>query len=159
MIYIGKIVNTHGIKGELRIISNFSAKDKVFIQNMPIYINNQKEIINTYRRHKMFDMITLKNYNDINQVLKYKGKKVYIAEQDLNLNKDEYILEELLGYKIIENNELLGEVSDITYNNGNDLLTISGKKNFYIPYNNNFIKEVDKEKKEIIVENAKGLIL
>ena len=75
MIYIGKIVNTHGIKGELRILSNFSSKNKVFIPQMPIYIDNQKEIINSYRHHKMFDMITLKNYNNINEVLKYKGKK------------------------------------------------------------------------------------
>ena len=153
MIYIGKIVNTHGIKGELRLLSNFSAKNKVFVPNMPIYINNQKEIINSYRHHKMFDMITLKNYDDINQVLKYKGQKVYVKEEDLNL------LEELIGYNIVENNEILGDVIDITYNNGNDLLYIKGNKNFYIPYNPNFIKEINREKKEITTENAKGLIL
>ena len=159
MIYIGKIVNTHGIKGELRLLSNFSAKDKVFVPNMPIYINNQKEIINNYRHHKMFDMITLKNYNDINQVLKYKGQKVYVQEEDLKIASNDYILEELIGYKIIENNEELGLVQEIVYNNGNDLLSIKGIKDFYIPNNPNFIKEVNKEKKEIITENAKGLIL
>lgn len=159
MIYIGKIVNTHGIKGELRLLSNFSAKNKVFVPNMPIYINNQKEIINSYRHHKMFDMITLKNYDDINQVLKYKGQKVYVKEEDLNLSSNEYLLEELIGYNIVENNEILGDVIDITYNNGNDLLYIKGNKNFYIPYNPNFIKEINREKKEITTENAKGLIL
>ena len=126
---------------------------------MPIYINNQKEIINSYRHHKMFDMITLKNYDDINQVLKYKGQKVYVKEEDLNLSSNEYLLEELIGYNIVENNEILGDVIDITYNNGNDLLYIKGNKNFYIPYNPNFIKEINREKKEITTENAKGLIL
>ncbi len=159
MIYIGKIVNTHGIKGELRILSNFSSKNKVFIPQMPIYIDNQKEIINSYRHHKMFDMITLKNYNNINEVLKYKGKKVYIKEEDLNLKSGEYILEELIDYIIIENKENLGLVKDIIYNNGNNLLLVKGKKDFYIPFNEHFIKNVDKEKKEVTVENAKGLIL
>ena len=159
MIYIGKIVNTHGIKGELRLLSNFSAKAKVFVSGMPIYIDNQKEIITSYRPHKMFDMITLKNYNDINQVLKYKGKKVYIKEEDLKISSEEYILEELIGYRIIDQGEMLGEVEEIVYNNGNDLLSIAGQKNFYIPNNPHFIKKVNKEKKEIITENAKGLIL
>ena len=75
LIKIGKIVNTHGIKGELRLLSKFPYKDKVFINNMKIYINKKdEEIINTYRKHKNFDMITLKGYNNINEVLKYKGK-------------------------------------------------------------------------------------
>ena len=86
-ILIGKIVNTHGIKGELRIISDFPYKDRVFKNNFNIYIGKDKinEVINTYRHHKIFDMITLKNYNNINEVLKYKGSLVYINRLDLKL--------------------------------------------------------------------------
>ena len=77
-IYIGKIVNTHGIKGEVRILSNFEYKDKVFLENRRIYIGEEhiEEIVNTYRHHKIFDMITMKGYNNINQVLKYMNKNV-----------------------------------------------------------------------------------
>ena len=39
LVKIGKIVNTHGIKGELRLLSKFPYKDKVFIKDMPIYID------------------------------------------------------------------------------------------------------------------------
>ena len=75
LIKIGKIVNTHGIKGELRLLSKFPYKDKVFIKNMPIYINKEeKEIINTYRKHKNFDMITLDGYTNINEVLKLRAE-------------------------------------------------------------------------------------
>ena len=42
-IYIGKIVNTHGIKGEIRILSDFEKKDSVFVVGMPIYIGRKKE--------------------------------------------------------------------------------------------------------------------
>ena len=42
MIYVGKIVNTHGIKGELRILSNFKYKNEIFKINNFLYIDNIK---------------------------------------------------------------------------------------------------------------------
>lgn len=102
LIKIGKIVNTHGIKGELRLLSKFPYKDKVFINNMTIYIDKKdKEIINTYRKHKNFDMITLKDYNNINEVLKYKGKNVYVNDSDIKLDNNKYLDEELIGLNVI----------------------------------------------------------
>ena len=78
-IYIGKIVNTHGIKGEVRILSRFDFKEKVFVPNTLIYIGEEKieEKIVSYRKHKSFDMVLLEGIKDINDVLKYKGKNVY----------------------------------------------------------------------------------
>ena len=56
-IYLGKIVNTHGIKGEIRILSDFRYKEKVFIKDFPIYIGkkHEKEIINTYIKENKSD--------------------------------------------------------------------------------------------------------
>ena len=51
LIYVGKIVNTHGIKGELRIISDFKFKNEVFISNNSLNINNNKYIIKSSRPH------------------------------------------------------------------------------------------------------------
>lgn len=160
-VYIGKIVNTHGIKGELRLKSDFDKKDRVFIPNMTIYIgkNYIKEEIVTYRRHKDFDMITLKGYNNINQVLDYLKMNVYVNREDLKLSRDEYLLEDLIGKKIVENEEELGKVIDIVYNGGNNLLLVEGIRNFYIPINDYYIKNVLENDNVIEVENAKGLIL
>ena len=74
-IYIGKIVNTHGIKGEVRILSKFKYKSRVLKKYFKVYIGPSKEeqIINSYRPHKQFDMITLEGITNINEVLKYKG--------------------------------------------------------------------------------------
>ena len=41
-IKIGKIVNTHGIKGEVRLLSKFPYKDKVFVKDMNIYIDKKR---------------------------------------------------------------------------------------------------------------------
>ncbi len=161
LIYIGKIVNTHGIKGEVRLLSNFEEKDLIFKEGFKVYIGsmNEEETINTYRRHKQFDMISFKGINDINLVLKFKGKKVYINKDDLNLKDDEYLLEDLIGMKIINNEEQLGTVTDIYDTKAGKLLYISFAKNYYIPYNSNYIKQVDVRRKEIQTENVKDLIL
>lgn len=161
LIYVGKIVNTHGIKGEIRLLSNFEEKNLVFKNDFKIYIGEdlKEEKIDTYRTHKQFDMLRLKGINDINQVLKYKGKKVYINKDDLNLKENEYILEDLIGMKIICDKEELGVVSDIYDNKAGKLLYVSFAKNYYIPYNNYYIKEVDVPKKEIHGENIKDLII
>lgn len=160
-IYLGKVVNTHGIKGEIRIKSDFLKKDLVFKKDFKLYFGSEKskENIATYRKHKDYDMVTLENINNINDVLKYKGKKVYIKREDLKLNEKDYLLEDLIGLKVIENEKMLGIIKDFMYNSKNILLMVSGKKNFYIPYNKFFIKNVDLEKQEVYVENAKDLIL
>ena len=157
-IKIGKIVNTHGIKGELRIISNFEFKERIFKPNTNLYIGDNKilETIKTYRPHKKYDMITFTNYNNINDVLKYLKKDVYLKRKDLLLKDNEYIITDLIGKYIVENNNILGKVKEIVYNHNNILLYCEGDKNFYIPLKGHFIKEV---KENIITEGAKNLIL
>ena len=160
-IYIGKIVNTHGIKGELRVISNFEKKEKVFKPGMKILIGNEKkeEIILTYRHHKNFEMITLKNYFNINEVLKYKSKLVFVRRREIDLKDNEYFFEDLVGLDIYEKGEKIGKGEKIVYNKANILLFVKSKKNFYIPITEFFVKKVDLSKQIIEVENAKGLIL
>ena len=104
-------------------------------------------------------MVTFEGYDNINQVLNYLKLNVYVKRSDLELNKDDYILDDLVGLNVIENGETLGKVSEIVYNGINVLLSISGDNNFYIPKNGNFIKKVDLEKGIIEVQDAKGLIL
>lgn len=160
-ILIGKIVNTHGIKGELRIISDFPYKDRVFKNNFNIYIGKDKinEVINTYRHHKIFDMITLKNYNNINEVLKYKGSLVYINRLDLQLNDNEYLESDLLNFDIIMNNNIIGKLSSFENHNKNKIIIVKNKeKEILLPYNSNLIENINLDKKEIIYKNIEGLI-
>ena len=83
-VLIGKIVNTHGLKGEVRILSEFRYKDRVFVPGMKIYIgkDKQEEEIVSYRHHKIFEMIMIKGYYDIDEVLKYKGEYVFVNKED-----------------------------------------------------------------------------
>lgn len=155
-IYIGKIVNTHGIKGEVRILSRFDFKEKVFVPNTLIYIGEEKieEKIVSYRKHKSFDMVLLEGINDINDVLKYKGKNVYISSSSLKLSDNEILDEDLIGFTALYEDKEIGIVNDIM-DYGNKVLKINES---LIPYNENFILKLDKENKKIYLKNVEGLI-
>lgn len=158
-ISVGKIVNTHGIKGELRILSDFELKNQVFIIGKNIYIGDSfiKEEIASYRKHKEFDMITLKNYNNINQVLKYLKKKVYVKREDLNI--DEYLMTDLIGLDVYLKEQKIGKIIDFVYNGSNKLLVVEGLKKFYIPMVEDFVNKVDINNCKVdVTDNVKGLI-
>ena len=157
LVYVGKIVNTHGIKGELRIRSDFEKKGLVFKVGNKIIIENKEHIIRSYRYHKIFDMITIDDYNNINDVLCFVGKSVYVSRDSLKLCDNDYLLSDLIGLNVIFNDTVYGIVKDYS-NDSNPLLQIEFDKIYYIPINSNFIKNVDLVNKNIIVENIEGLI-
>jgi len=153
-INIGKIVNTHGIKGELRILSDFKYKDKVFKKDFKFYIGKDKEeyIVNTYRHHKVFDMVTFNGYNDINEVLKLKGKNVYIDNDDLDLDGEIYI-DNLIGFKVIVGDKEIGVVTDVMHMPANDIIKVG---DILIPYVKEFIIRI--EDNTIYVKDVGGLL-
>ena len=159
-IYIGKIVNTHGLKGEIRIISDFEFKDKVFIPGMKFYLGRKKETVtvNTYRHHKNFDMITMKEYNDINEVERLKKLYVYIKKSDLVLEKNEYLDSDLIDLDVIVGNEKIGSITGIRTNGKSKFLEIKYKnKEVLIPYIDEFVKKIDLDKNYVIIEPIKGM--
>lgn len=158
-VNIGKIVNTHGIKGEIKIKSDFDKKREAFKPGNKVIIENNDYTINTYRVHKGFDMITLKEFDNINQVLAFKTKFIYINREELGLSNVEYILDDLIDMDLVINNEVIGKVVDYS-NNTNPLLKIKADKIFYIPIKGNYIDKVDLEKNIVYAkEETKGLIL
>ena len=149
-IRIGKYVNTHGIKGEIRIKSNFEYKDKVFKIGNEIIIDKPYEITG-YRIHKDYDMVTLKGINSINDIINLKGMNVYI-ERDKYLNSDDYLDSDLLGFNAY-NNDFSLEVLDIRYlNNDKKLLDLGSK---LIPFE--LIENIDFQNKKIKIRDVIGL--
>ena len=159
LIYIGKITSTHGIKGELKIKSNFEYKDKVFVAGNKLVIDDKDYIIKSYRSHKGFDMVTLNDYKDINEVLFLINKKVYI-EKDNGSISDVILDEDLLKYNVIINGEK-GVIKEIFFAGSNNKIIrvlISGKE-ILVPFNKEFIKNIDKDKKEVNIELIDGMML
>lgn len=159
-IYIGKIVNTHGIKGEVRILSKFKYKSRIFCKYFKIYIGKSmnEEVISSYRPHKQFDMITMEGITNINEVLKYKGKPVYIKRSDLVLDSGEYLDEDLIGMEVLVNNKVCGKIIRIEKNQFQDKFVVNNEgKEYLVPYVCDIIKDINFKKKTITFLDIKGL--
>ena len=153
LVYIGKYTNTHGLKGEIKIISDFEYKDKVFEVGNNIIIDNKKYTINSYRVHKGYDMVMLDGIKDINDIELLKGSSVYIDNDDYNF---EYVYNDLIGFKIYDT-DYRGDVVDIIHNKLYPLIKVRYKNEYLVPFTDNFIIKVDLDKKIIYIKYLKGL--
>lgn len=157
-VYIGKIVNTHGIKGELRILSDFPFKEKVFKVGNKLIIDNKEYVIRSYRVHKNFDMVTLDDYNDINEVLFLLKRKVYFSKEALNLGDNEVLDEDLISFKVLTNKGKTGIIEEIFLaSRDNKILRVKFDREVLIPYNSPMVVKIDKNKKELHVELLDGM--
>ena len=155
LVNIGRIVNTHGIKGELRILSDFRYKDKVFKKGVKLYVGKKKEefIINTYRHHKVFDMVTFDGYTNINEVLYLKGLNVYVDIDSIDLD-GEFYAEKLLGFEAYYEDKLIGTVTEVLNEPASFVIRVNEK--ILIPYVDNFIEKIEEGK--IYFKNIGGLL-
>lgn len=149
MINIGKYVNTHGIKGEIRIISNFSRKDIIFKPGFKLYIDNKEFIVKSYRVHKNYDMVLFEGVSDINDIEYLKGASVFVNRDDIG----EFIDEDLYLFKVSINDKKY-DIKDIIENKNNKILVTSYGM---IPYVDEFIVKKDLNNKIIYMEVPNGL--
>lgn len=154
-LYIGKIVNTHGIKGELRIKDNLTTKQKeeIFKIGSNLIIDDKAYKITSYRVHKDYDMVTFDDFTNINEVLFLKGKNVYKSKDEINLNNGDVLDSELITYKVKTTDNLEGSILNIeeTGNNYKILRLLIDNNEVLVPYHKDFVK-IDSNKKEVIVK-------
>ena len=149
---VGKIVNTHGIKGEVRIKSSISDKSVFNISNL-LYIGSEKIPlkITSYRVHKDYDMVTFEGIDDINDVLKYKGLDVYVDRDSIK----SFIIEDLIGYDVYSD-KYVGKVTKLISNIKYVILVLDNGS--MIPYIKDFIINIDNDLKRVYIKEIEGLI-
>lgn len=155
-IYVGLVVSTHGIKGEIRIISKLekSLKDKVFKIGNSILINDKEYKIKSYRRHKNYDMVLLENFNNINDVLFLMKQKVYLDSKYIELSAKEDFELNYKEYEVITSNKQKGIVKSLeeTGNNYKIIRVLINNREELVPYNEHFLKKIDSSKKQVELE-------
>lgn len=157
---IGKIVNTHGINGELRVLTNSDFIKERFGLGAEIWVNDQKFIIEDSHQHKNFIIIKLKGYNNINEVMGLKGKM--ITAQPLShdvLDDGEYFNHDLEGCRVFNQEHIeCGVVSKVVDGGNYNYLRIKGNKSGLVPFIDSFIIDVNIDNKTIIIEEIEGLL-
>lgn len=164
-ISIGKIVNTHGLKGTLKVKSFTDFKEDRYKIDSILYISFKDEYIpvtiSMFRTVKNLDHLTFKEYNDINLVEKYKGSFLMFNKDDAKeLETDEFYFSELMGLDVYNGDLLVGKCIDVREYPQGELLVVKreNNKDALIPFRKEFIKEVNKELRRITIIDWEGLL-
>ncbi|MHA6251318.1 ribosome maturation factor RimM [Oceanobacillus sp. CAU 1775] len=165
MFNIGKIVNTHGIRGEVKVkrITDFEERFNV---GETVYIESDGKhlplVISAHRVHKGFDLLYFEGYNNINDVEKYKGSYLKIREDQLtDLDENEFYYYEIIGCEVFTSSgEKLGKVKEILAPGANDVWVVErkGMKDALIPYIDQVVKDININDKRIVIEPMEGLL-
>jgi 16S rRNA processing protein RimM len=164
LISVGKILNFHGIKGEVKM--GFTAGKEDLISKLDkvfLYVDNVKKTYDvvSVRFHKNFALIKVKGIDDINMAERFKGSFLELPREDLKpLPEGRYYICDLIGLKVID--EILGELGNITEvieTVSNDVYVVNYKgKELCIPVLEDVVHDVDLDNLIVRVTLPKGLI-
>ncbi|MTI69977.1 MAG: 16S rRNA processing protein RimM [Firmicutes bacterium] len=162
-IKIGKIINTHGIKGEIKVLPLTDDLDR-FNELENFYIQGEKEKFKTEKvryNNKNNVLIKINGYDNINEVLKYKGKYILVDRKDVvDLPENSFFLFEIKGLKVYDtDNKKIGVIKDILTSSANDVYIIKdNEKEYLIPALKHIIKEVNINEGKMIIDPLEGMI-
>ena len=161
-VTVGVIVNTHGLKGTLKVKSYTDFKDIRYQQGATLYIAFRGTLVpvtvSEHREVKGLDYLDFKEFTDINQCEIYKGFDLVIPKSAMHeLQDDEFYFDELIGMNV-KGTTMKGIVTDVREVPQGQLLVVDvDGKDVLIPFRKEFIESVDKQKGEITIIQWEGL--
>jgi len=164
-VLIGKIQAPHGIKGQLRVVpfagdaSSISKLETVMVKT-PAGAMEEFSVVSA-KSHGKRVILTLKPFDNINQVLHLVGREIYADRGALpELPSDEYYWSDLLGLKVeTEEGEALGELVDIIETGSNDVYVVKkGGREVLIPALDDVVLAVDLDASRMTVSLPEGLL-
>ncbi|TCS79212.1 ribosome maturation factor RimM [Tepidibacillus fermentans] len=168
-IKVGKIVNTFGIRGEIKIYLYTDFPEQRFQKNQQLYVGKEEKP-NEYRftvekakPYKNVYLLKFKEFDNINQVEKYRDYYLWITKEEQgDLAEGEYYYHQIIGCQVVTTGgEEIGIVTGILRPGANDVWIVKAKtekKEFLIPYIKDVIKVVDVKNKKIVIEVMEGLL-
>jgi len=163
-IKVGRIINTHGIKGELKVFPLTDNLDR-FDDLKVAYLGDNKEKveIEQVKYYKGLAIIKFKEFDNINQVMKFKDDFLYIdAEDKVELPEDHYFIFDIVDCNVYDTEgRKIGVVTDVLQYTSNDVYVVKDmekNKEYLIPAVKKFVVDIDIENKKIIIDPIEGMI-
>jgi 16S rRNA processing protein RimM len=165
---VGKIVNTHGIRGELKILATTDFPEDRFAKGSELLIipaDGKAPIpvtIEMARFQKNMVVAKFKEYHNINDVEKYKGSLLKVSvERQGELEENEFYFHEVVGLEVVtEDDEKLGVVKEILTPGANDVWVVKmpDGKELLLPYIQDVILDVNVRENRVTVRLMEGLL-
>ena len=170
LISVGKILNFHGIKGEVKIGYTkgrdelVSGLKNVFVGSFKSKSDEKRALtVSAVRFHKQHALIKFKEINTVNEAEEIKGFDIFVPKSGAEkyLEDDEYLVSDLIGLDVLDTDgALIGSVVDFAQNFGNDLLSVrdGNGKNHFVPFVKELVPSVNLKTGTIVVNDIEGLI-
>lgn len=163
---VGEIVNTHGIRGELKVLATTDFAAKRFAPGETLYAVQgtkapKKLTVKKHRQHKQFDLLTFAEITDINEAEQYKGGHLQVTkQQQMPLDEGDYYYRQIIGLQVFSlEGELLGVISEIMQTGANDVWVVkrANGKEILLPAIKSVIQKIDLESQCVTVDWLEGL--
>lgn len=164
---VGKIVNTHGLRGEVKILSSTDFAEERFAKGSKLYIFMPNETeglavsVSSSRLHKNVFITKFENYNHINDVERYKGALLKVSEEDrTELDEGEYYYSDIIGCEVVtDEGEHLGVITEILAPGANDVWVVKSEQgdDVLLPYIDDVVLNIDVDAKKVTVHLLEGL--
>ena len=150
LLEVGKIVNTHGLRGEVKVVP-WTDYPEVFEDIDFVYVKKKSEYerldVKGIKYQKNNLIVRFSQITDINMAEKYKNQVIYAEREILGeLPEGVYYIADLIGLDIVtEDGEKIGTVSDVFNTGSNDIYEVKreGKKNLLLPVIDDVVLNID----------------
>ncbi len=161
---IGKIISTHGIKGEVKVYPLTDNLDR-FNYLKTAYIGDKKIKVELERvkYHKNLAILKFREFNDINEIISFKDSFIYVDEVGkVVLPEDHFFIYDLLDSQVFDTKaNLIGTIIDVLQGPSNDVYvikSIDNHKEYLIPAVKQFIIDVNTLDKKVVIDPIEGMI-
>ena len=164
---VGVIASTHGLAGEVNVFPTTQDPDRFKkLKKVTLHTQKGEEIlldVVSARFFKKFVIVKFKQFNNINEVEKFRGCELTIDRKDaIKLEKGEYYCADLIGLTVVdEEGAELGTLTEILQTGANDVYEMTLKESeekIYIPAIKDCVKEIDIDAGKITIHVMPGLL-
>ncbi len=162
LIEIGQVVNTHGIRGEIKLNPWTDFLDDLL--DIEVFYDKTKDgavalEATNIRIHKNCAIIKLKGVNDMTAAESYRGKTLFVEKEE-TLPEGRYYVADLIGLKVLTDEGELGTVADVFNTGANDIYEVKrpGEKPAYLPAISQVVEEINLEEGYMKVHILDGLL-
>ncbi len=156
-IEAGRIVNTHGVAGEVKIEVWLDSPQ--FLRRCGrVFLNGTERKLLSARAHKQFLIAKLEGVEDLNAAMALKGRVLSIAREDAKLPEGSYFLQDILGARVVdEQGKEIGRLAEVLERPASRIYVVQGETEHLIPAVPEFILKTDAEAGVVTVRLIEGM--